>query len=126
MKPTVQIKRVYDEATADDGLRVLVDRLWPRGMAKSRLQHDLWLKELAPSAGLRSWFGHRVERWDEFRKKYMAELDSAQARDCIDKIFATANGKGITLLYGARDTEHNQAVVLADVMRRVAPHDDTA
>lgn len=125
MKPSVQIKRAYDEPGPEDGLRVLIDRLWPRGISKENLKHDLWLKDLAPSTELRQWFGHKPERWDEFRQKYTDELKSEQSRGYIDKIFSAAGGRGITLVYGAHDTEHNQAVVLADFMRNNAPRSNS-
>lgn len=116
----VQIKRVYETAETSDGLRVLVDRLWPRGLSKASFLHDLWCKDLAPSTGLRTWFGHKPERWDQFRRDYTAELQSEPAQTMIGDILAQAGDGTVTLLYGARDTEHNQAVVLADVLRAYA------
>lgn len=116
----VQIKRVYETPEASDGLRVLVDRLWPRGLSKASFPHDLWCKDLAPSTGLRTWFGHKPERWDQFRRDYTAELQSEPAQAMIGGILAQAGDGMITLLYGARDTEHNQAVVLAETLREYA------
>jgi len=116
MANRIRIKRVYDEPSADDGFRVLVDRLWPRGVAKASLAHDLWCKDLAPSAGLRTWFGHEPERWDQFRRDYADELKSGPALALMDEVLAAAGKRPVTLLYGARDTEHNQAVVLAEAM----------
>lgn len=106
------LKRVYEPPQADDGLRVLVDRLWPRGLSKQEAAIDLWLKEIAPSSGLRKWFGHDPARWREFRDRYRAEL-----RDRNEEIgtLRERGGKGrVTLLYGARDEVHNQAVVLKE------------
>ena len=106
----IRIKRVYDRQEPDDGARFLVDRLWPRGMKKEELRMDGWLKEVAPSDTLRHWFGHDPARWDEFCRIYDAELESnAEAwRILLD----TARKQDITLLYGAHDTEHNNAVAL--------------
>ena len=116
MTTPVQIKRVYESPADSDGLRVLVDRLWPRGLSKASFKHDLWCKDLAPSADLRTWFGHKPERWEQFRRDYTAELRADAAQGLMDEILSTAGGRRITLLYGARDTEHNQAVVLAQVL----------
>ena len=109
------IKRVYEPASADDGRRILVDRLWPRGLTKEKAGVDLWLKEIAPSAELRKWFGHDPAKWDEFRRRYHAELDSnGEALQALKE----AIGKGpATLLYGARDEQHNHAVALQDLLR---------
>ena len=108
---SVRIKRVYDEPAADDGERILVDRLWPRGVSKAEAHIDLWLKEVAPSADLRRWFGHKPERWAEFQKRYLAELAGNPA---LEELRRLARGKPTTLLYGAKDEIHNQARVLAD------------
>lgn len=113
MKPDVQIKRVYDAVQDTDGYRVLVDRLWPRGVAKADLTHDLWCKELAPSTELRKWFGHDVARWPQFCDKYRQELQAPEQQHRIKHIITSAQGQRITLLYSAKDQEHNQAVVLA-------------
>ncbi len=118
MARTIQTKRVYEPASADDGLRVLVDRMWPRGLSKASLKYDLWCKELAPSTELRKWFGHKPELWDEFRSKYTQELGSQQALAEIAKICAAAGEHALTLLYSARDTEHNQALVLAEFIQK--------
>ncbi|WP_066457014.1 DUF488 domain-containing protein [Castellaniella caeni] len=118
MAVTVQIKRVYEAADAADGLRVLVDRLWPRGIAKAKLHHDLWCKDLGPSTDLRNWFGHQPERWPQFRRDYTVELQADSAQTLMRSIAQAVQGRAtITLLYGAKDTEHNQAVVLADELR---------
>jgi uncharacterized protein YeaO (DUF488 family) len=108
----VQVKRVYEHPAPSDGFRVLVDRLWPRGVSKARASLDLWLKDVAPSDELRRWFGHDPKRWKGFQQRYRAELAKHQAE--LDEL---RKHKGtVTLLFGARDTEHNEAVVLKDVL----------
>ena len=108
----VAIKRVYEPAADDDGRRILVDRLWPRGLTKEKAAVDLWLKEVAPSAELRKWFGHDPKKWGEFQRRYRAELDSNE--DAVQTL-RQAIGKGpATLVYGAHDEQHNQAVALRD------------
>lgn len=109
--PAVKIKRIYAPPAEDDGYRILVDRLWPRGVKKETADINLWLKEIAPSAELRAWFGHDPAKWAAFGKKYISELKANPASvqeltDCIKK------HKTVTLLYGAKDEAHNQAVVL--------------
>jgi len=106
----LQLKRVYEKPASGDGLRVLVDRLWPRGLTKEKAAVDLWLKEIAPTAGLRKWFGHDVGKWVEFERRYRAELH--QHPEEIDLLRKRAGGGRVTLLYGAKDEQHNQAVVL--------------
>src|SRR4051794_30035360 len=106
---TVQVKRIYDEAGRGDGCRVLVDRLWPRGLSKEHARLDLWLKEIAPSSQLRSEFGHMPEKFDSFTQAYRAELDRSTE---VDRALELAREHGtLTLLYSAKDQEHNQAVV---------------
>lgn len=106
----LHIKRIYEPAAASDGARVLVDRVWPRGVSKDAAALTLWLKEVAPSAGLRKWFGHDPARWEEFQRRYGAELDAnAEAVGVLRNMLRSGR---VTLLYGARDTEHNQAVAL--------------
>lgn len=109
----IHCKRAYEPAMADDGQRFLVDRLWPRGVSHERLQAQ-WLKEVAPSNELRQWFDHRAERWDEFRQRYWREL-AAQPRSLAPLRDALAAGP-VTLVYGTRDTGHNQAVALRDYL----------
>jgi len=110
----IAIKRVYEPASRGDGRRILVDRLWPRGLSKEKAAVDLWLKEIAPSSELRKWFGHDPEKWGEFQRHYRAELDSNGA---ALEALKEAIGKGpATLLYGARDEQHNDAVVLRDLL----------
>lgn len=107
----VKIKRVYDPVEKSDGFRILVDRLWPRGLAKASASVDLWMKEVAPSTDLRKWFGHDPARWEGFQKKYISELRSKQAE--IIQLKELEKEKGvITLLFGAKDERYNQAVVL--------------
>ena len=110
-----RIKRVYDPASPADGQRILVDRLWPRGLRKADAKIDRWMKEVAPSTALRSWFGHKPERFAEFRRRYAAEMADNPALAELRKL---GRGKTVTLLYGARDPEQNQAVVLLDLLRR--------
>lgn len=122
MTAPVHTKRAYEPCTDSDGYRVLVDRLWPRGLSKTTLSYDRWAKDLAPSTDLRKRFGHQAERWKEFHHDYTAELQAPGAQALMDEILAAAQDQVITLLYGAHDTEHNQAVVLADILaqRRTA------
>jgi len=106
----LSIKRVYEPHETADGQRVLVDRLWPRGISKERLADAIWMKELAPSADLRTWFGHRPERWEGFLERYDAELD--ERPEAVAKLRALIRKGPVTLLYSARDPERNQAVAL--------------
>jgi uncharacterized protein YeaO (DUF488 family) len=110
----VSIKRVYEPTAGDDGCRILVDRLWPRGLSREEAGADLWLKEIAPSAGLRKWFGHDPEKWTEFCRRYREELDS---NDEAVQSLKDVIGKGpATLLYAARDERHNHAIVIRDLL----------
>ncbi|MEP7244058.1 MAG: DUF488 family protein [Gammaproteobacteria bacterium] len=106
----IRIKRTYEPTARGDGRRILVERLWPRGMRKEALDADAWLKDVAPSTPLRKWFGHRVERWDEFRRRYRKELSAN--RESWSAILAASQRGTVTLLYSAHDLEHNGAVVL--------------
>lgn len=112
----IQCKRVHDPADAADGARFLVDRLWPRGVRKEQLKFDEWLKDLAPSDGLRHWFGHDPDKWDEFRHRYYAELDAHP--DGVHQLLAAARRGNVTLLFGAHDLEHNNAVALREYLRQ--------
>jgi uncharacterized protein YeaO (DUF488 family) len=107
---SLAIKRVYEPVSPKDGYRILVDRLWPRGLSKENAAVDLWLKDVAPSTELRQWFGHDPAKWNEFRRKYSAELATRAGE--VAQIRALARRRRVTLVYGARDTEHNDAVVL--------------
>ena len=111
----VAIKRAYEEPSESDGRRILVDRLWPRGLTKEKAKVDLWLKEIAPSNELRRWFAHDPEKWTEFQARYAKELKSHAEQFAVLKHEAR---KGpVTLLYGAKDEDHNQAVVLKKMLR---------
>jgi len=110
----VQVKRVYEPAARSDGFRVLVDRLWPRGISKERAALDLWMKEIAPSTELRRWFGHDPKRWSQFQARYRAEL-LAHGRE-LALLRSCARKGPVTLLFGARDLQHNEAVVLKDIL----------
>jgi uncharacterized protein YeaO (DUF488 family) len=110
------LKRAYEPADADDGRRVLIDRLWPRGISRARARLDDWDKELAPSTELRQWFGHDPARFDEFRRRYIEELRSQRPR--LAELRRAARQGRLTLVYSAHDSEHNDAVVLAEVLRR--------
>lgn len=110
----IHLKRVYEPKTDDDGLRVLVDRLWPRGVKKQDAEIDLWLKDIAPSPELRRWFDHDPVRWPEFKRRYRAELRGNGA--ALDELREKARRQTVTLLYAAKDMEHNNAVVLRDVL----------
>lgn len=112
----VRIKRAYEEPEAADGHRVLVDRLWPRGVRKDALEIDTWMKEVGPSDELRRWFGHDPERWKEFAARYRDELRREPAADLVADLVAQAKRGPLTLVYGAKDELHNQAVVLRDMI----------
>lgn len=119
-KLQIHLKRAYEDKAAHDGYRVLVDRVWPRGRDKKALGLDSWARDLAPSHKLRKWFGHDAERWDEFQKLYREELSSDDRQEQMRQLLAAAKGHPITLVYGAKDTEHNQAIVLREVLLRLA------
>jgi uncharacterized protein YeaO (DUF488 family) len=110
----IMIKRVYEKPSPVDGFRILVDRLWPRGLTKEKASVDLWLKEIAPSTALRKWFGHDPDKWDEFRKRYLLELD--QNKEQVILLNEHLKSGMVTLLYGAKDQEHNEAVVLRELL----------
>jgi uncharacterized protein YeaO (DUF488 family) len=115
----IALKRVYDKAEPIDGTRVLVDRLWPRGLSKERAHIDLWLKDIAPSSELRMWFGHDPAKFAEFRRRYEAELASGAAHEALEKLRELAQRGPLTLVFAARDTEHANAIVLRDLLQRV-------
>jgi uncharacterized protein YeaO (DUF488 family) len=114
----IRCKRVYEPADPGDGVRVLVDRLWPRGVAKDRAGIDAWAKDLAPSEDLRRWFDHRQERYAEFRRRYLAELANRRAE--LASLLPDADDDELTLLFAARDESRNNAVVLAEALRSLA------
>ena len=113
---TIDLKRVYDPPANSDGRRILVDRIWPRGIAKADLQIDAWLKDLAPSTELRKWFGHDPAKWDEFRKRYAGELE--QRSEALEELLEKARAGHVTLVFSAKDTEHNNAVALREHLER--------
>ena len=112
----VRLKRAYDPPKHSDGYRVLIDRIWPRGVSKEQAHLDEWTRELAPSDELRRWFGHDPVRFEEFRRRYLDELQVHQNK--LRELRRRAREDTVTLVYGARDTEHNDAVVLAELLRR--------
>ena len=112
----IKIKRAYDEVSPDDGERILVDRLWPRGIKKDEARIDTWIKEIAPSDELRKWFAHDPAKWQEFRKKYREELK--EQSNLIELLKNKATRGNITLIFSARDTEHNNAVVLSELISK--------
>lgn len=112
----IQIKRVYEPPTKADGKRILVDRLWPRGLSKEEAAVDVWLKEIAPSNELRKWFSHDPAKWPEFEKRYLAELQ--RDPNSLSQLKGIVHQGKATLLYGAKDEEHNQAVVLQKLLER--------
>jgi uncharacterized protein YeaO (DUF488 family) len=115
-QPDIRLKRAYEPASADDGSRVLVDRLWPRGVTKAKAAVEHWFRDLAPSAELRQWFNHDVSRWPEFQRRYTAEL-KAHA-DQLDQLCDLIRRGPVTLVYAARDEEHNDAIVLKQTILR--------
>ncbi len=106
----IESERIYDVSRKKGGYRVLVDRLWPRGLRKDEVHVDLWLKDIAPSTELRKWFAHEPAKWNRFKRRYFEELKGRQ--NLVDQLISSAKGRPIVLLYGARDTEYNQAVAL--------------
>ncbi|MCK9511249.1 MAG: DUF488 domain-containing protein [Pigmentiphaga sp.] len=110
----LRLKRAYEPAESSDGLRILVDRLWPRGLSKDKAALDDWLKDIAPSTELRRWFGHDPERWKEFQRRYREELK--QHGEALEHLRGLAKEKTVTLVYSAHDEEHNDAVVLKEVL----------
>lgn len=109
-----QIKRIYDDPSGEDGYRILVDRLWPRGVSKEVAKLDEWLKEIAPSTELRKWFDHDPKKFDEFADRYKGEL--TRKEKVIDRLLETAEEQNVTLLYAAKDEEHNHALVLKEFL----------
>jgi uncharacterized protein YeaO (DUF488 family) len=114
----LKIKRAYEKKEASDGERILIDRLWPRGVSKAEAGIDEWLKELGPSTELRTWFGHEPEKWAEFQKKYEKELSAPEQKKLLEDIAETAGHSTVTLVYGAKDTEHSNAKVLEKLLQK--------
>lgn len=112
----IRLKRAYDPPEKNDGVRILVDRLWPRGITKEALKATSWMRELGPSNELRKWFGHDPDKWEEFRKRYCRELKRPAARALLREIAARARTGTVTLVYSARDEQHNQTVVLKEAV----------
>lgn len=119
MAPAIRVKRIYDEPSPSDGARVLVDRLWPRGLTKAAAHLDAWHKTVAPSTELRTWFHSNLDRWDEFRERYRAELDANP--EGLDELLVLAGADPLTLLYAARDEARNHALVLREILEARRP-----
>ena len=114
----IKVKRIYDEPGTEDGYRILVDRLWPRGLSKDKAKIDLWLKEIAPSDRLRNWFSHDPQKWESFQKRYAEELSSEERQDLLKRIREIEREKGtITLLFSTREERYNNAVALNSVLK---------
>jgi uncharacterized protein YeaO (DUF488 family) len=114
----ISIKRAYEAASAEDGYRVLVDGLWPRGVTKAELKIDAWMREIAPSGSLRKWYGHEPEKWEGFRKKYRQELTKPPRKALLDELVERARKGQVTLVFGARDAERSNAAALAEMIIR--------
>jgi uncharacterized protein YeaO (DUF488 family) len=112
----IKLKRAYEPVSKDDGLRILVERLWPRGVSKQRARIDLWLKEFAPSAALRTWYGHDPAKWPQFRKRYWAELKGHG--DLLALLHYVCDGRTVTFVYAASDEERNSALALKEFLER--------
>jgi uncharacterized protein YeaO (DUF488 family) len=119
----LRLKRAYDPAEEGDGTRVLIDRIWPRGVSKERARIDLWLKDVAPSTELRKWFGHEPEKYVEFARRYRAELEAEPGKTALARLRELARQGPLTLVYAARDTEHNDATVLHELLGEGIPTD---
>jgi uncharacterized protein YeaO (DUF488 family) len=115
-RPRIRVKRAYEAPAKSDGCRVLVDRVWPRGVTRDALRLDAWIKDVAPSAGLRKWFAHDPSRWDAFKKRYFGELDARP--EAIALLLETCRRGTVTLVFGAKDIEHNNAVALQEYLAR--------
>ena len=111
----LHVKRIYDEASRRDGLRVLVDRVWPRGVSKSAARIDHWMKDVAPSTALRKWFNHDADRWLEFKRRYFQELKKDR-KELVGELLRLSKKRTVTLLYSAKDRDHNQAQALHDYL----------
>jgi uncharacterized protein YeaO (DUF488 family) len=114
--PMIKLKRVYEKPPSSDGVRVLVERLWPRGLTKRRAAVDLWLKDIAPSPALRKWFGHDPVRWMQFQERYRRELQ--EKKDAVRQLKQKGKAETVTLVYAARDEEHNGALALKRILQR--------
>lgn len=114
----IRLKRAYEAASPEDGERILVERLWPRGVTKEAARIDGWVKDLAPSTDLRKWYGHVVERWPEVQRRYREELSAPEKKPALEDLAAKARRGTVTFIYAARDTEHNGAVILKEYLER--------
>lgn len=114
----IQIKRAYEKVAEEDGMRILVDRLWPRGVSKEKLKINHWMKEIAPFTSLRQWFGHDPEKFEEFKKRYQKELASGEQKEQLKKLkeLAIQEKKHLTLIFAAKNEQHNQAVILKEIL----------
>lgn len=117
MSRRIEIERLYDAAQSTDGYRVFIDRLWPRGVSKDEFHYDAWCKDMAPTPELRKWFGHRVQNWPQFCERYRAELRQPEQQERIAALLEAAGDQTVVLLYGAKDREHNHAIILAEEIR---------
>jgi uncharacterized protein YeaO (DUF488 family) len=117
MERQVALRRVYDDPSPEDGIRVLVDRVWPRGLTRAAVHIDEWMKDIAPSTQLRRWYGHRPERFTEFRRRYLNELRETLPAANLDRLRDLSGARPVTLLTATRDVEHSQAAVLSDLLR---------
>ncbi|WP_329477861.1 DUF488 family protein [Kribbella sp. NBC_01484] len=113
----VRVRRIYDQAATDDGIRILVDRIWPRGIRKDAAAIDVWAKDVAPSTELRKWYGHVPEKFGQFEARYREELATPSKRAALDELRTLARGSTLTLVTATRDVDHSQAAVLADLLR---------
>ncbi len=113
----IKIKRVYDKPEPGDGVRILVERLWPRGLSKKEAKVDMWLKDVAPSPGLRKWFSHDPAKWEEFRRRYYRELE--QNHDAVKELLGISEGKVVTFVYGSREREYNSALALKSYIEKL-------
>ncbi len=113
----VQTKRAYESPSPQDGYRVLVDGLWPRGMSKEKLRVDDWMRAIAPSAPLRKWYSHQPEKWEEFRRRFRAELGKAPRKELLEELVKRARKENVTLVFGARDAQRCNATVIAEMIR---------
>lgn len=116
-KATIAIKRAYEAPSRGDGMRILVDRMWPRGVSKEEAEIDLWLKEISPSTKLRQWFGHEAPKWEKFREKYFKEL--AANGDLVEELKSHVKKGKVTLVYAAKDEEHNNAVAIREYLAQM-------
>lgn len=114
----IRLKRIYETAERSDGVRILVDRLWSRGISKDAAAIDEWMKDLAPSTRLRTWYGHQPERWPEFRKRYSKELNTTEKKKMLENLRRISSLATVTLLYAAKDADQNNAVALAGFLKR--------